>query len=373
MALGKATSDRKQRGAFFTPPAIANFLAEWAINSPADKILEPSCGDAAFLLSAHQVLQTQSFNRREGELFGVEIHADTAIAARERLAAIGASAKIVACDFFQFESSEKFDVILGNPPFVRYQTFTGDSRTNGLQAALKQGVRLNRLSSAWAAFLIHSCSFLNSSGRLAFVLPAELLSVNYAGSVRNYLMNRFASLKIVTFEEIVFPEVQEEVILLLASGQGTTDKFELFQAKNVADLAGALGKRWSYFRPTIAEKWTNAFVPDDVLGLYRNCATQGGFENLANWGRAYLGAVTGANEFFLLGRAEIQKYKMKSDDLLPVCPTGAAHLKGLELSLRAWNELEKGGKQVFLFYPQSPKKLSKGALEYIAWGEAQKL
>ena len=306
MGLENQAIERKHRGAFFTPQPIADFLAEWAINSRTDKIFEPSCGEAAFLLSAHRLRARLPISATDGGLFGVEIHTDTARTALEKLHAAGAKCKILEQDFFQFSSEEKFDVILGNPPFIRYQTFSGDDRTQGLEAALRQGVRLNKLSSAWAAFLVHSCSFLNSTGRMGFVLPAELLSVNYAGTVRNYLMNRFASLKIVTFEEMVFPAVQEEIILLLASGRGHTDRFELFQAKNLNDLSGALGKRWSYFKPTTeAEKWTNAFVPEDVLALYRNCTAQGRFETLNKWGKAYLGAVTGANEFFLLSRDDV--------------------------------------------------------------------
>ena len=69
-----------------------------------------------------------------------------------------------------------------------------------------------------------------------FALPAELLSVNYAGTVRAYLMQKFSSLKIVTFEESVFPGVQEQIVVLPASGAGTTNKFELLQARTRSDL-----------------------------------------------------------------------------------------------------------------------------------------
>ena len=43
---------RKARGAFFTPPAIADFLTRWAIQSPTDRIMDPTCGEAVFLLAA---------------------------------------------------------------------------------------------------------------------------------------------------------------------------------------------------------------------------------------------------------------------------------------------------------------------------------
>src|SRR6185295_18716215 len=103
-----------------------------------------------------------------------------------------------------------------------YQSFTGLSRAKALAAALSQGVRLGGLASSWAAFVIHAASFLKPDGRLGLVLPAELLSVNYAAPIRSYLMRRFASVRLVVFEELVFPDVLEEVVLLLAEGEGPT-------------------------------------------------------------------------------------------------------------------------------------------------------
>lgn len=43
---------RKARGAFFTPPSIAAFVADWAVRSPDDVVLELSAGDAEFLIHA---------------------------------------------------------------------------------------------------------------------------------------------------------------------------------------------------------------------------------------------------------------------------------------------------------------------------------
>ncbi|MFP3802403.1 N-6 DNA methylase, partial [Paraburkholderia sp. SIMBA_027] len=43
---------RKERGAFFTPPAITRFIAQWAIRTSQDRVLEPAAGDAEFLVSA---------------------------------------------------------------------------------------------------------------------------------------------------------------------------------------------------------------------------------------------------------------------------------------------------------------------------------
>lgn len=366
------TETAKSRGAFFTPAPIAEFLASWAIHSRTDRVLEPSCGEASFLLAA-AAERKKLGDSLLGDLVGVELHVPSAKAARARLKHLRISAQIISADFFDYKTDQLFDVVLGNPPFIRYQAFSAEGRIKGIEAALRQGVRLNRLASAWAAFVVHACSFLKPDGRIGFVLPAELLAVNYAASVRSYLMERFSSLKIVTFEKHVFPSVQEEVVLLLASGQGSSDKFDLLQAKDLNDLEGSLGKRWSYFKPLrVDEKWTYAFIPEDVLSLYRAFESKKTVERLGSWGRAYLGCVTGANDYFLLSEAEAAAHGLNIADLAHALPPGSAHLKGVELSKAAWTHLRKTGEKVFLFSPPS-LRLNRAALNLVALGEKNRV
>src|SRR6266849_2293028 len=198
---------RKARGAFFTPRELTRFVADWAVRAPSDCVLEPSCGEAAFLLSVGDRLV--HLGQREpstDQLQGVEIHAKSAANAEALLAGEGFAARLHVGDFFDSSLSPgSFDTVVGNPPYVRYQSFVGEARTRAQEAALAQGVRLTNLASSWAAFVVHATTFLKLGGRLGLVLPAELLSVNYAAPVRRFLLERFAKVKLVLFEARVFP------------------------------------------------------------------------------------------------------------------------------------------------------------------------
>jgi adenine-specific DNA-methyltransferase len=184
----------KSRGAFFTPLEISRFLVDWAIRSSTDCVLEPSCGDAAFLLPAAARLTSlgAATKQLDERLNGVELHSPSVAEAKERLRSGGFSANIIEGDFFDQEPQPRFDAVIGNPPYIRYQNFSGSVRAKSLRVALAHGVRLTSLASSWAAFTIHASEFLKDDGRLALVLPAELLSVNYASEVRRFLLNRFA-------------------------------------------------------------------------------------------------------------------------------------------------------------------------------------
>lgn len=359
---------RKARGAFFTPPEIADFLTEWAVRSVDDSVLEPSCGEAAFLVSAAERLRSLG-SLVVGQLVGVELHEESARMAAGLVAAAGASADISTGDFFDFETDRRFEAVIGNPPYVRYQDFVGDARTKGQEAALAQGVRLTGLASSWAAFVVHATRYLKPGGRLALVLPAELLSVNYASDVRRFLMSRFGRVRLVTFEERVFPGVLEEVVLLLAEGRGPTDHFTLVQARGLNDLSNVenLTSTWS---PLDADgKWTAAFLPRDVLTEYTSLTTSEDFGNVLDWGETSLGMVTGNNRYFCLSAAEAAEAGLTKKELLSISPPGSRHLRGLTFTQKSWDELAAAGKKVYLFHPCKNTN-SKAALRYIADGEA---
>ena len=109
------------------------------------------------------------------------------------------------------------DAVIGNPPYIRYHGFFGEDRRKGLARARGQGVELTDLASSWAHFVVHSTGFLGPEGRLALVLPAELLHTDYGQPVRNILMRRFGSVIVVAFDRVVFPDAQVDAVLLLAS------------------------------------------------------------------------------------------------------------------------------------------------------------
>jgi len=364
---------RKARGAFFTPIEITRFVARWAIRKADETVLEPSCGEAAFLVAAGNRLQElgASPNDLNVNVNGIDIHEESVDLARTVLATAGVNARVWAGDFFGLQSHDapKFDAVIGNPPYIRYQQFGGDARGRALEAALRQGVRLNRLASSWAAFTVHAASFLKSDGRLGLVLPAELLSVNYAAEVRRFLLNRFSSVKLILFENLVFPGVLEEVVLLLAEGSGGASKFELYQAKDANSLDHIDTAIWTRFSPRGDEKWTSALVPGEAIDLYQELTMGHQFEVLLDWGETYLGAVTGNNDYFSLTRKKASSYRLPASDLMRISPPGSKHLRGLGFTERNWYRMLDEDEQCLLFYPKSDR-LSKPAQRYVEFGES---
>jgi adenine-specific DNA-methyltransferase len=370
---------RKARGAFFTPDALCDYIAEWAIRSPDDSILEPSCGEAAFLVAAARRLDELAVRPGQGQLHGVELHAASSHTAQELVRATGRRPQITTADFFDVHPKRRHAAVIGNPPYVRYQDFAGDTRTRARAAALAAGVPLTGLASSWAAFTVHAAEFLAPGGRLGLVLPAELLTVNYAAEVRRYLMQRFGRVRLVLFTERVFPGVQEEVVLLLAEdalAPGGTTHCELRQVRNAAELlavehratAIAGSYRWTP-RPTHG-KWTQALLPEAALRAYTAVEANNQFTTLANWGDTTLGMVTGNNRYFALSPSRVAELNIPESELLPLSPPGSRHLRGLTLARSAWTELGKADTATWLFRPPvNLSDCSRAARDYIRQGE----
>lgn len=362
---------RKSRGAFFTPPELCGFIADWAVRSSSDIVLEPSCGEAAFLLAAGGKLRTLGApGLLAGQLHGVELHEPSARQATDLLAARGMAATVTNADFFDFDPARRYDAVIGNPPYVRYQSFTGTSRDKSREAALAQGVRLSGLASSWAAFVVQASKFLKPSGRLGLVLPAELLTVNYAARVRRFLLERFARVRLVLFEERMFTGVLEEVVLLLAEGSGSTDHFEVRQTRGLSalDLAEVTTSTWS--PANLEDKWLPALIPREAALSYSEVTSGDGFSTLFDWGETSLGMVTGNNSYFTLTVGEAQELGLGKRDLLRISPPGSQHLRGLTFSDSAWRETADQGKRSLLFYPDIRSgSLSEEACRYVELGE----
>jgi adenine-specific DNA-methyltransferase len=215
---------RKARGAFFTPPAIADFLADWAIaGDPSARVLDPTCGEAVFLIAAAERLRALGADAEsiERQVCGVDLHRESLDGARELLRERTLSASLYESDLFDVRTPAELgglgwqDAVIGNPPFVRYQEHRGEARAKALRAALAQKVRLSGLASSWAATLVHSSAFLKPDGRLAMVVPAELLTVHYAEPIRRWLRERFAAVNLVFFDRLQFADATEQVVLLV--------------------------------------------------------------------------------------------------------------------------------------------------------------
>lgn len=375
---GDSPALRKDRGAFFTPAPIADFLASWATQGRADaRVLDPTCGEAVFLLAAARQLAVNGASpSKTGDLlYGVDLHEASLEQSRALLNAEGFDASLHVGDFFAQPTPAQLggtlpwmDAVVGNPPFVRYHEHKGQARKLSAAAALAQGVRLSGLASSWAALLVHACSFLKPDGRVALVLPAELLTVGYAEPLRRWLRERFASVHLVLFEQLQFNDAEEQVVLLVAQGTGGCDAFALHQVRDADELQRLHAFDGVAVSPRAEGKWTDLLLSTERRALFRR-VTASHFADLRTYGAPELGTVTGANPFFALSEATRERFNLSPNDLTAIVPPGTKHLQGTRFTPGRWEQLRLEGQRVWLLNPKTDRPRG-GLARYVAEGKA---
>lgn len=320
--MGKINS-KKLRGGYYTPQAISDFICKWAINHPTQRVLEPSCGDGNFIESAIKrflelgVPQDKLF----GLIKGVELVETEAEISKQRATKYGLnSTTIINSDFFTYISNadvkEYYDVVIGNPPFIRYQNFPEIHREKAFKMMEALGLNPNKLTNIWVPFLVLSASALNKQGRLGMVIPAELFQVKYAAKTRIFLSNLFSRITIVTFKKLVFKEIQQEIVLLLCEKDVSINKgirvVELESLKELENLnVSAIQKLDVKTLEHNSEKWTKYFLEEEEIQLLRRIKSDNRIKLAGDIMDVDVGLVTGRNEFFMINEETAAKWKIK--------------------------------------------------------------
>ena len=349
LTLTADADNQKLRGGYYTPKVIAQFLANWAICAASDEVLEPSCGDGMLLEAAAQRLLALGAGPSAvgDQIRATELYESEAILARARLDYLGVPSHdvVTVTDFFSYEDQAwgivggPCDVVIGNPPFLRYHAFPEDQRDRAFRLMRTAGLSPSKLTNSWVAFLVAASLRLRPNGRLAMVIPAELLQVKYAEQTRAFLAQHFGAITIVTFRRLVFEGIQQEVILLLAEKTPQIESgIDVIELDDAADLAGyEVNLRARYHLKSInhgEEKWTQYYLEEREIGLLRALKTHPSLTRFGQLGCVDVGVVTGNNSFFVLTEGQVQEYAL-SDLTLPLVGR-TAQLPGLLYTEKDW-------------------------------------
>ena len=374
---------QKLRGGYYTPEPIADFLANWAIQTPDTTVLEPSCGDGVILASAiERLIQCGAQREAIAHLAqGVELDPEEAQKAVERILVMNEAypATVETGDFFtycqaQLAKNVHFDAIIGNPPFVRYQNFPENHRAIAFYLMQLAGLHPNRLTNSWVPFLVASTMLLNERGRLAMVIPAELLQVNYAAELRYFLSQHYSYITLITFKKLVFDGIQQEVVLLLGEKNGSDHTgIRTIELDGIDDLQTyehtTLSREQLKVMDHSTEKWTMYFLNEEELALLRRLKDHSGLTTAGYVIDVDVGIVTGLNEFFVLTQEQVEKHS-----LMPYTQRivgRSAQLPGIRFSEEDWlANVEKQSPAFLVNPPDEPfYRLPESLQDYVTSGE----
>ena len=397
-------STKKLRGGYYTPPPIANFLTRWALEDQPQRVLEPSCGSGHFLQAIFEQINAGN-SIAPSFVDAVELipqEAQKANQVANALRQCATEVDIINDDFFNwFESlnGNRWDAIIGNPPYIRYQYFEPEQRNKAKTIFKKANTAFSKRTNAWVPFVMASVMHLAPKGRLAMVVPAEIMHVQHANGLRLFLEQEMQLITLIHFREIVFEGTLQGVVLLLGIKKERSNfvplpdnkntlqpslfefanyqqaDLQIIDVNNRDDLQNIkLTRQKSHQKPPAWNgNWMLALLDDEELALL-DCVQENkkvfSFEDIAE---VDIGIVTGANKFFVVNDTTLNQYQMnhiatpmlaKSELINGISYTESDH----ETNRLAEKDVH------FLNFPNTAiDKLPQKMRDYIEWGEAQNL
>jgi type I restriction enzyme M protein len=199
-----AEDTKSGAGQYFTPRALIKAMVECVRPEPSKTIADPAAGTGGFflaaydfLVSSHQMNQSQKAFLKRETFFGNEIVAGTRRLALmnmflHNIGEIDGESMISPNDALVADSGKRFDYVLANPPFGKKSSM---SFTNDEGEQEKDELTYNR-QDFWATtsnkqlnFVQHIRTMLKTTGQAAIVVPDNVLFEGGAGeTVRKKLL-----------------------------------------------------------------------------------------------------------------------------------------------------------------------------------------
>ena len=369
MRLKKDSSNQKLRGAYYTPLQLAKAMVSLFAPQDMASVLEPSCGDGVFIDSFDELGLLPNIEI----LKAIEIEPDEAQKVRERYIDDD-NVEIYEDDFFKYYNrvlgNETYDLIVGNPPYIRYQYLTDSQRKTMSEILTSHGMKSNKLINAWVAFIVACVQLLSERGKIAFVIPAEILQVAYAEDLRLYLSNNLAKITLITFEKLVFPDIEQEVVVFIGE-KGDVEKGIRIIEMNDLDDFGMLDLEQNGFQKLqhVKEKWTKYFVTAKEMALIQQIREDERFAKFSEYGVINVGITTGNNSYFSITEETNDEYNLGNVTLPLIGRSSHAH--GIYFTPEDWERNKAEGKRARLIrFPDKPfDEYDSLHKKYIALGE----
>ncbi len=200
--------DAQTNGAFFTPSYIVDFIISTISPSDEAKVVDLSCGSGAFLLGAIKYYKRKGISVSEcvkKNIYGMDILAYNVRRCKLVIALYALSngeiidetkINVLCGDSLKHEWEYKFDAVIGNPPYVKFQD---------LDEATRSYLYDNWYTTKFGTYNLYFAFFelglkvLSSNGMLGYITPNNYFTSLSGECLRSYFQSNQSICKIVDF------------------------------------------------------------------------------------------------------------------------------------------------------------------------------
>ena len=221
---------KNQNGIVFTPKYISDFIVKDSLKSldcwnKNIKIIDPGCGCGIFLISAieyiHNKFHVDIQEIIEKNIYGIDIMKDNIrrcklaielyciinkLELKNNIKYNLISADSLKENWNTIFNVEKFDYIIGNPPYVNPHDMKKDTIK-----FLKHNFKSTQegVFNIFYAFIENGLNYLQEHGKLEYIIPNNVLTIKSANALREILQNKKSIESIIDFSDnMIFKPVR---------------------------------------------------------------------------------------------------------------------------------------------------------------------
>ena len=189
-----------------------------------------------------------------------------------------------------FKENDGFDIVIGNPPYVRVQTLSHE---------MIDKLKI-RWSTAWkridisTLFMELAYSLMNSQGHMCYISSNQFLATEYGRMMRKYLIEHKSLVKIVDFGDLpIFQNALTYVSIFFVSKQAQT----MFEYKKIDRLPFTLPANFD--RILICNLTDDAWSlgAENRLSVIRKIKSTG--NRLSKYAKCWAGVITGKDDLLM--------------------------------------------------------------------------
>lgn len=284
-------------------------------------IMEPSCGEGEFVEEIARRLQMSArnfhFNAEDAfkrNVVAMDIDEEKIRICRNRIRRIGISHfdNIILADFLK-AGDYKVDIVVGNPPYVRYENLP----TETIDYCKKHFTTFHYRCDLYVPFFEKSLSVLKKGGKHCFICSNRWLKNEYGKKLRQFVSKLFCLQFIIDLERAdAFKEhVLAYPAITLISAQGSGETFEYAKCDDVLQLQNL---QFTHRAMPYGADWTGVFVNSSFDSTLQTIEQQGF--------KIGIGVATGADSVFI---SEDLPNEVEKELIIPAI--GARDLRGNKL------------------------------------------